>query len=89
MVFTKKQTLITSRTKHSATYERLPEGDQGHCHTPRPKAASYTQLKEEIRQTFIIWTDVVIHTTEHHLVLERKTLTPGPAKTWASLEDSA
>lgn len=30
---------------------------------------------------------MVIHPTEHHLVPERKTLTPDPAKTWVSLED--
>lgn len=47
------------------------------------------ELKEEIRRASITQTDVVIHTTEHHLVLERKTLTSDPTETWVSLENSA
>lgn len=52
-----------------------------------PKQRLTHTAQEEIRQTFIIWTDVVIHPTEQHPVPGRKTLTPDPAETWVSLED--
>lgn len=39
------------------------------------------QLTEEIRLASITQTDVVIHPTQHHLVLGRKTLTSDPAET--------
>lgn len=45
-----------------------------------PKQHPTPQLKEELRQASFTQTDVVIHTTEHHLILERKTLTPGTRK---------
>lgn len=54
-----------------------------------PKQHPTPQLKEELRLASFTQTVVAIHTTEHHLILEQKTLTPGPTRTWASLEDTA